>query len=90
MQHAATIPLTILPLPSQRYSCHGCGNCCRDFTVQLREADLEKLRSQDWERTLGDVTVEFRGRRFLAQRADGACVFLLEGGKCRIHAEFGL
>ena len=90
MKRASTIPLQILPLPSQRYSCHGCGNCCRDFTVQLREADLEKLRSQDWERTLGDVTVEFRGRRFLAQRADGACVFLLEGGKCRIHAEFGL
>lgn len=58
--------------------------------MQLREADLEKLHAQAWERSLGEVTVEFRGKRFLAQRPDGACVFLLEDGKCRIHAEFGL
>jgi lysine-N-methylase len=90
MQQSQSIPLNILPLPVQRYSCHGCGNCCRDFTVQLREEDLEKLRAQSWERLLGDVTVEFRGRKFLAQRPDGACVFLLDDGKCRIHAEFGL
>ena len=90
MQQSQSIPLNILPLPVQRYSCHGCGNCCRDFTVQLREEDLEKLRAQSWERSLGDVTVEFRGRKFLAQRPDGACVFLLDDGKCRIHAEFGL
>jgi lysine-N-methylase len=88
---ARTIPLEMLPLPAQRYACHGCGDCCRDFTVQLREADLAKLRAQRWEERLGiSVTVGFRGRRFLAQREDGACVFLGEGGKCRIHAEFGL
>ena len=27
------LPLVVLPLNAQRYSCHGCGNCCRDFTV---------------------------------------------------------
>ena len=86
---ARSIPLEILALPAQRYGCHGCGDCCRDFTVQLREADLAKLRAQRWEERLGvPVTTEFRGRRFLAQRDDGACVFLGEGGKCRIHAEF--
>jgi lysine-N-methylase len=88
---ARSIPLEMLPLPAQRYACHGCGDCCRDFTVQLREGDLAKLRAQRWEERLGvPVTSEFRGRRFLAQREDGACVFLGEGGKCRIHAEFGL
>jgi lysine-N-methylase len=88
---ARSIPLEVLPLAAQRYGCHGCGDCCRDFTVQLREADLAKLRAQRWEERLGvPVTTEFRGRRFLAQRADGACVFLGEGGRCRIHAEFGL
>ncbi len=87
----ATIPLAVLDLREQRYSCHGCGDCCRDFTVQLRERDLALLREQRWEERLGHaVTVEFRGQRFLAQRADGACVFLQEGGRCRIHAEHGL
>jgi Fe-S-cluster containining protein len=85
-----SIPLTVLPLGAQRYSCHGCGDCCRDFTVQLREADLAKLAAQGWERELGEVTVEFRGQRYLKQRADGGCVFLLPDGKCRIHAEHGL
>ncbi|MBM4099342.1 MAG: YkgJ family cysteine cluster protein, partial [Planctomycetes bacterium] len=89
MAAAAAIPLKVLPLGEQRYSCHGCGDCCRDFTVQLRERDLARLREQGWERELGDVTVEFRGRRYLRQRADGACVFLLSDGRCRIHAEHG-
>jgi lysine-N-methylase len=58
--------------------------------VQLREADLAKIAAQGWERELGEVTVEFRGQRYLKQRADGGCVFLLADGKCRIHAEHGL
>ena len=90
MAASSSIPLTVLPLGAQRYSCHGCGDCCRDFTVQLRAADLAKLAAQGWERELGEVTVEFRGQRYLKQRADGGCVFLLADGKCRIHAEHGL
>ena len=35
-----SLPILMLPVATQRYSCHGCGNCCRDFTVQLRDADL--------------------------------------------------
>lgn len=88
---ARTLPLVVLPLGSQRYSCHGCGDCCRDFTVQLRPADLAKLAEQKWEAALGEpVTVEFRGQRYLRQREDGACVFLMEGGRCRVHAERGV
>ena len=89
MAAATTIPLAVLPLASQRYSCHGCGDCCRDFTVQLRPLDLERLRAQGWEREMGEVTVEFGGRRWLRQREDGACVFLQPDGRCRIHAEHG-
>ncbi len=86
-----TLPLAMLPLGEQRYSCHGCGNCCRDFTVQLRADDLEKLSAQRWEEKLGEaVTTQFRGITFLRQRPDGACIFLGEGGRCRIHAELGL
>lgn len=90
-----TIPplrLTILQpaVRDQRYSCHACGNCCRDFTVQLREDDLRKLREQKWEERLGEeVTVTFRGETYLRQREDGACMFLMDDGRCRIHAEFG-
>ena len=84
------LPLLELPLKAQRYSCHGCGHCCRDFTVQLRDGDVERLREQRWEERLGEaVVVEFRGQRFLRQRDDGACVFWMPDGRCRIHAEFG-
>lgn len=84
------LPILVLPLPEQHYSCHGCGNCCRDFTVQLRAADLEKLRAQEWEAKLGmSVTTEFRGTVYLKQREDGACIFLMDDGLCRIHREYG-
>ncbi len=87
---ATSVPLTVLDLREQRYSCHGCGDCCRDFSVQLRDEDLDRLREQRWEARLGEsVTVEFRGRRYLRQRSDGACLFLQPDGLCRIHAEFG-
>jgi len=85
------LPIIIPPLRDQRYSCHGCGNCCKDFTVQLRPEDELKLLEQKWHERLGEpVTVEFRGQRYLRQRDDGACIFLQDDGKCRIHAEFGL
>jgi lysine-N-methylase len=84
------LPILNLAVREQRYSCHGCGNCCRDFTVQLRDADIEKLREQDWDAKLGEpVTIEFRGTTFLRQREDGACIFLMDDGRCRIHHEFG-
>lgn len=85
-----SLPLLPLATPGQRYSCHGCGACCRDFTVQLRIDDVKKLREQRWAERLGfDPIARFRGRDYLRQRADGACVFLLEDGKCRVHGEFG-
>lgn len=83
------LPILELRVRDQRYSCHGCGNCCRDFTVQLREDDLRKLREQKWEERLGEaVTVRYRGVEYLKQREDGSCMFLMENGLCRIHAEF--
>ena len=87
---SVSLPILMLPVSTQRYSCHGCGNCCRDFTVQLRDADLAKLRAQQWEEKLGmPVTTEFRGTLFLRQREDGACIFLMDDGLCRIHKEYG-
>lgn len=90
MPISVKLPILSLNLREQRYSCHGCGNCCRDFTVQLREDDLAKLREQNWKEKLGEpVTIDFRGVTYLRQRENGACMFLMDDGKCRIHAEFG-
>ena len=86
-----SLPILNLPLPEQRYSCHGCGGCCREFTVQLDSDDLARLREQGWAARLDfEPTVEFRGKTYLRQREDGACVFLMDNGLCRIHAEYGL
>lgn len=85
------LPVLMPRLPEQRYSCHGCGDCCRDFTIELRGDDFERVRTQGWEAELGEpFWVDFAGRRWLRQREDGACIFLGQGGRCRIHARHGL
>ena len=85
------LPIYIPQLPGQKYSCHGCGSCCRDFTVQLTRADLQKLHEQGWKERLGqEYVVQFRGHSWLKQKDDGACVFLGDNGLCKVHAEFGL
>jgi len=87
---ARSLPILMPRTTEQRYSCHSCAGCCRDFTVQLRPDDLARLERQGWTKRLGQSpTVEFRGRVWLRQREDGACVFLESDGRCRIHAEFG-
>ena len=85
-----SLPIIVPGMPWQKYSCHGCGDCCRDFTVQLRDRDLKKLNEQGWSGKLsGPITQTFRGNSYLARRDDGACIFLNDDGLCRIHAEFG-
>jgi lysine-N-methylase len=85
------LPVLMPRMPEQRYSCHGCGECCRDFTIELRGDDFERVRAQGWEAELGGpFWVDFAGRRWLRQRADGACIFLGEQGRCMIHARHGL
>ncbi|MEI6023023.1 MAG: YkgJ family cysteine cluster protein [Phycisphaerales bacterium] len=85
------LPIYIPKLQGQKYSCHGCGSCCRDFTVQLTDTDLQKLHEQGWKERLGqEYVVQFRGHSWLKQTDDGACVFLGDNGLCKVHAEFGL
>ncbi|MSR18482.1 MAG: YkgJ family cysteine cluster protein [Phycisphaerales bacterium] len=84
------LPIIIPQLPTQRYSCHSCGNCCRHFSVQLRSEDVTRLAEQGWERELGaPVTIMIKGVPHLRRQADGACVFLQQDGLCRIHARHG-
>ncbi len=86
-----SLPILTLKTPEQHYSCRGCGRCCRHFTVQLRPEDVDRLDQQGWYEKLGQLPyVEFRGQTYLRQTDGGACVFLQDDGRCRIHAEFGL
>lgn len=84
------LPILIPEVPTQRFSCHGCGDCCRDLTVPLNATDTERLDVDAWEATMGEpVTMTFRGQTYLRKRDDGRCVFLMEDERCRIHAERG-
>lgn len=84
------LPVLALATPGQRYTCHGCGNCCRDFTVQLRPKDVARIVEQGWMARLAtNPIVSFRGQHYLRQRADGACIFLMGDGRCQVHAEYG-
>lgn len=79
----------------EHWDCHGCGKCCRGHAVVLEPEDLDRLRQQNWEShpDLHGVAITSRdgwlGPRILNQRPDGRCIFLLDSGLCRIHAELG-
>lgn len=90
-----TLPIKPLPMV-ERWDCAGCARCCRGSLVPLDDDDLQRLRSQHWDRHpeyRGIPTVSrqglFRRRYHLAQRDDGSCVFLTDQGRCRIHQDFG-
>ena len=87
--------LQTLPI-LERWDCNSCALCCRGHTVLLDPADLARLESQHWEDhpdMAGKPAVVPVGRRDsrprLNQTADGSCVFLMDNGYCRIHAEHG-
>ncbi|HEY3245510.1 MAG TPA: YkgJ family cysteine cluster protein [Phycisphaerae bacterium] len=75
----------------QRFDCHSCTRCCRELVVGLTDADRARIDQQNWVGRL-DMSpyVKLRGRWVLNSHADGRCVFLLDDGRCRIHAEYGL
>jgi lysine-N-methylase len=89
-------PIRQLPV-IQNWSCHQCGNCCREYFVEVTDEEKKRIEGQGWEKTR-----EFQGQPLFAplgppwrreyrleHRADGSCVFLDERGLCRIHAKFG-
>jgi lysine-N-methylase len=92
------MPMPVRHLPVvQNWDCQGCTDCCHEYSVHVTAEERERISAQGWENR-----EEFRGvplfvhegswRREtyrLNHRENGACVFLGEGGRCRIHAEFG-
>jgi lysine-N-methylase len=81
----------------QNWSCHRCGNCCREYFVTVTDEERQRIEKQGWANR-----PEFKGQPLFARygplwrrehrlshRPDGSCIFLDERGLCRIHGEFG-
>lgn len=89
------MPLPIRHLPVlQNWDCQSCAHCCRDYRVHVSEEERQRLAGHDWSDVadlagvppvVADDSLGYR----LNQRADGACVFLSDQGRCRIHERFG-
>jgi lysine-N-methylase len=83
-----------ITLPTiQNWSCHSCGDCCRQ-KILLTDADRRRILEQKW--TVADgvpegeaAFVKMGGQYLMAHQPDGACVFLDANNRCRIHAKFG-
>lgn len=88
------MPLVRIQLPLiQKWDCHGCASCCRDYRVHLDDEEHARIASQDWatDPELAGLSLIGRDRQgyHLGQRADGSCVFLSAQGRCRIHERYG-
>src|SRR5262245_29339653 len=90
------MPLPVRSLPVvQNWSCHTCGQCCKEYVVYITDDERKKIIDQGWEKRseLGGLPPVVRegwfGRYRLNHRPDGSCVFLDDNGRCRIHAQFG-
>src|SRR5262245_10861890 len=81
-------------LPDERFSCHSCTNCCRNWHVELISGEAGRIEQLKW--PAGDALANQKallahaGKTFLSHRPDGSCIFLnLSNGRCRIHEQFG-
>jgi Fe-S-cluster containining protein len=88
--------------PQQRFACSQCGRCCHRFDVVVSPAEIELYRKRNagaWFRdapgshgTDRDPFEPIPGLPSLhriRKRADGACGFLSDDNRCRIHQELG-
>jgi lysine-N-methylase len=91
-----SIPIRHLPVV-QNWDCHECGNCCKEYQVNITEAEKTRIEKQGWQNEPGFQDVRLFLRRGLPwrrewqlnHRADSSCVFLSVAGRCRIHERFG-
>lgn len=93
------VPLPLVLPTIQNWSCHNCGGCCRQHSIEITPAEHARISAQNWtaaDGVPGDRPLFVRVSRWpwsnryrLGNQADGACVFLDERGLCRIHAKFG-
>ncbi|MBI4716535.1 MAG: YkgJ family cysteine cluster protein [Planctomycetes bacterium] len=90
MSETHALPVFMPAIPRQRWACHSCGNCCRTLVGHLFEEERRRLDEQAWSAELGVEPYVRAGRQWvLNKHPDGACVFLDENNRCRIHARYG-
>ena len=89
-----------LPPDTLRYSCSGCGDCCRSTNVPLVGDERARLEALDWsgrvERLAGSgaravplAKPEAGVTHRLERGEDGACSYLADDASCLIHRHFG-
>ena len=85
MPSAPPREIALLALRPLRHACSACGTCCHGWRVRVRPDELAGLERCAAELDVADPVVDGNLRQ-----VEGRCVFLAEGGLCRIHARFGL
>ncbi len=87
-----SLPVRSLPV-AQNWDCRGCASCCRNYAIPVSADEQKRIEGQGW-----DADPALKGTPFfladgrgtvLNHRPDGACVFLGDDNRCRIHAKFG-
>jgi Fe-S-cluster containining protein len=94
----------LLADPDQRFTCQGCGRCCRrGWDIALTPAEVAAYRKGRVERfflegeerpagAAGDPFEPIPGHapfERIRRRRDGACGFLSSDNRCRLHEELG-
>ncbi|MFO0796273.1 MAG: YkgJ family cysteine cluster protein [Gemmataceae bacterium] len=79
------LPVRSLPV-AQNWDCRGCAACCRSYSIPISADERKRIEAQNWD--IGTPLFDARGTA-LKHRPDGACVFLGDDDRCRIHATFG-
>ncbi|MBI2897353.1 MAG: YkgJ family cysteine cluster protein [Deltaproteobacteria bacterium] len=84
--------------PAARWDCHACGMCCRGLTVPLRPDEIARIDVELYSDILGGRSFHepyaagggAPVERILRQVGeDDRCVFLLDDGRCAVHARQG-
>lgn len=93
--------MTLRVDPEQRFSCSQCGRCCHGFDVVVTSEEIDFYRRRDAAALFRDSSSpssvrdpfeaipDMPGLHRIRKRADGACGFLSDDNRCRIHEELG-
>jgi len=80
----------VLFATDQRFTCLKCSRGCRRTTVPVTEGEAEAYRKLGPEYDAFEPIPGYEPLLRIRKRPDGACVFLMDDGLCRIHKEMGL
>lgn len=81
---------------AQRFTCSQCARCCHRFDVIVTGAEIDLYRTRNAAAWFSGVDGDpfepipgAPGLQRIRKRADGACGFLSDDNRCRIHSELG-